>query len=142
MCSPDAPPSSFERLSPQDAYTRFLALWKRASQEQVAALEDGEWERFDRALADKSALVADWQRHREEGALDAATVEVSPALGKRWAALTRDIQQLDRKIEAVLRILRDRVRQDMRQTERERRALQSYRAFPKNLAPRYLDKKM
>jgi len=55
-----------------------------------------------------------------------------------------DVEQINAKqiIERILQTLQENIQQEIADSSQERRASRSYRALPKHLLPRYLDKKL
>ncbi|MBM3216530.1 hypothetical protein FJZ36_16660 [Candidatus Poribacteria bacterium] len=140
--APRLPAIELARLSAVDAYGRFLSLWRGASVEQIDALRSADWKRFDAAVAYKSDLIEAWEAKRQGDEIAVSELQAPTEQIERWGNLIGEIQTLDREVQRVVRSLRDDVRAQLQQLDSDRRALRSYHSLPKNLVPRYIDRKL
>lgn len=126
----------------EEGYSAFLGQWKEISEAQVAALRASDWKAFEEALQRKETLIRSWEIFVREQPFSLDRCEVSSPVRERWLALAREIETLDREIEAVLQTLRRKLCDEMHLLEQERRAARSYYSRLRHLSPRYLDKKL
>lgn len=136
------PKKSFSGLSVEEGYSVFLGQWKEISKAQLTALQAGDWKAFEEALQGKETLIRAWEAFVREQPLPLSRCEVPSPVRERWLVLAREVEALDREIEAVLQTLRRQLRDEMRLLEQERRAARSYYSRLRHLSPRYLDKKL
>lgn len=142
MLSENDPSAPFSGLPVEEGPTRFLTLWKQSSEAQLAALRASDWKAFEDALQSKDALMRAWDAFLKERQVTLDRLRVSPAVREGWVAFAREVESLDREVDAILQTLRGHVQDETRQFDRERRAMRSYHSRLKHISPRYLDKKL
>ena len=126
-------------LSQADQYAQVLFEWKRISQAQLAALEEADWQAFDRLIDSKAALMQAWETQHID--LDALTARTDSEMQARWESLATDIALLDERLERIVEHLMSEVKQDLREFGDGKRATRKYHSLPSEFSPSFHDKK-
>ncbi|MDA1190549.1 MAG: hypothetical protein O3A46_02565 [Candidatus Poribacteria bacterium] len=133
------PPIDLDGLPSDEAYTRTLDRWKRASDAQMTALRETDWKKFNAALDYKTRLTKAWAT-RNVNVL-ALRGGASDATVRRWDALVESIMATDLELERIMQTLRDKVQKEMQEFGAESRVMRKYHSMPKEFTPSFFDKK-
>jgi len=128
-----------EGIAPEDQYAQVLSEWKRISEGQLAALEDANWDAFDRFIESKAGLMCAWETFQVD--LDVLTERIDSATQARWESLASEIALLDQRLESIVEHLVSEVKQDLREFGDGKRAARKYHSLPSEFTPSFHDKK-